>query len=108
MKIDFKNFSEKIKTIDWPKKIGSFAVQKEASILVAVFIIFLGYLGYVWYLYAHNYQWTDARRQEYVNTKNSGISFNKGKFENVLHDINARRDEYQKNVDNPRDIFRLK
>ena len=108
MKIDFKDLENKIKNGGLLKKSASFVIKKEAYILSIIFFALLACSGYMWYQYAYNYQWSDARKQEYVSAKSSGTSFNKTKFEKVLENINARQDEYQKTVDNPKDIFRLK
>jgi len=108
MKIDLKNLQGKINTKDLIQKTGSFLNRKEVYVLFVIFFIFLGYCGYLWYAYSYSYQWDGAKKQEYINTKNAGTSFNKERFEKVLGNITARQDEYQKNIDNPKDIFRLK
>ncbi len=108
MKIDFKNLQGKINSKDLLKKLRFLCIEKMTLILFALFLILLGYCGYLWYTYSYSYQWDDAKKQEYMNTKNSGTNFNKAKFEKVLKDISDRQEEYKKDLDKPKDIFRLK
>lgn len=108
MKLDLKNLSGKINPKDLLKKISCVCAERMTLILFIVFLVFLGYCGYLWYRYGYSYQWDDMKKQEYVNTKNLGTAFNKARFEKVLSGINARQEEYKKELDKPKDIFRLK
>ncbi|MDO8240757.1 MAG: hypothetical protein Q7T51_02180 [Candidatus Moranbacteria bacterium] len=108
MKIDLKNLQSGINPSDLFKKISCFIMRKEACVLLAILIMAIGYCGYLWYGYAYEYQWDEVRKQEYMNTKKASATFNKTKFEKVLRGITARQDEYQKNIDTKKDIFKLK
>jgi hypothetical protein len=108
MKIALKSVQKNINLKDISKKIANFVNKKETLVIFLIFLIFIIYTGYLWYAYAYNYQWDETRKQEYMSTKSAANSFDEAKFEKVLDAINARQDSYQKNVDNVKDIFRLK
>ncbi|MDD5464516.1 MAG: hypothetical protein PHP62_05180 [Candidatus Moranbacteria bacterium] len=108
MKLDFKNMQNGVDMQSLLKKTGDFIVRKEAYFLFLIFAILLGYCGYLWYGFVYQYQWDEAKRIEYMNTKKAGVFFDKNKFERVLNGINARQDEYQKEAEVKKDIFKLK
>jgi len=108
MKLDFKNLQGKINPNDLLKKVSCVCAERMTLVLFIVFLVFLGYCGYLWYAYNYSYQWDEAKKQEYMTAKNSGTNFNKAKFEKVLKDIGDRQEEYKKDLDKPKDIFRLK
>ena len=108
MKLEFKNFQGKIDPKDLSKKVCSFVVRKEFFVLGVVALILIGYCGYLWYKYNYNYQWSDAEKQAYVLSKKTGVGFEKDKFEEVLKDINMRREKYKEELKVGADIFRLK
>jgi len=107
MKLEFKNFQGKMDGRDLLKKAGTLAVKKESFVLGFLALVLIGYCGFLWYEYNYNYKWDEAQKQEYVRTKRSGIDFEKGKFEEVLSDIDARKDRYEEEVAKEKDIFRL-
>ena len=108
MKIDLKNFGKNIDTKAILKKVGEVTVKKEKLMLAGLSIVLIGYCGYLWYAYSYHYQWTESRKQEYINNKSAGTVFNKTKFDHVVEIIKARQAEYQKDADKPKDIFKLK
>lgn len=106
MNLDFKIIRDKAK--EHAEKIGSFAAKKNRWFLALIFFIFIGYSGYLWYKYIYNPQWNDARQQEYRNTKSADSNFNVDKMKKIVTEVDGRQAEYNKNVDNLQDIFRLK
>lgn len=108
MKLDLKNLKVKIDAADLFDRTGRFVLAKEKIVLLALFIGLLAFCGYIWYRYSLNYSWNEARKQEYMTTKNEGVVFNKTRFDKVIDETDSRRDEYQKNIENLRDIFKLK
>jgi hypothetical protein len=108
MKVELKNLHEGINLNKLSKKVGHLIVRGEGYVLLLIFAIFLGYCGYLWYGYVYDYQWDDAKKQEYINTQKSGVNFNQEKFEKVLGEITARQAEYAKEVEARRDIFNVK
>jgi hypothetical protein len=82
--------------------------KKRRWVLLSVFLVLIGYCAYLWYSHITNPRWSEARRQEYINTKQSGSIFNKDRFDDIVREIEAKRSEYQRNIENIPDIFRLK
>lgn len=89
------------------KKIVDFFVHKSSLALLGIGFIFLGYCVFMWYENIHSYAWDEVKKQEYMNNKNAGTNLNRVKFEKVLKDIEKRKEEYPKNMENMKDIFRL-
>lgn len=108
MKLELKNSPNGIDLSKLSKKLGEFISNKEKYVLFLVAAIFFGYCGYLWYAYVYNYQWNDAEKQAYINTKKSSVAFDRKNFEKVLDEIKARQTEYDKTIENQRDIFNTK
>jgi hypothetical protein len=108
MKLELKNLQDGINFNKLSKSVGHFIVRAEGYILFLIFTIFLGYCGYIWYSYVYKYQWDDAKKQAYINTQKSSVAFDQEKFEKVLSEIKTRQAEYDRVVDNQKNIFNTK
>ena len=106
--MDVKYLKNKINLAAFFKKTAGFLDRKSRWVLAFVFLILIGYCAYLWYSYITSPGWSEARRQEYINTKQSGSIFSKEKFDAVVREVEDKRGEYQKNIENVPDIFRLK
>jgi hypothetical protein len=89
------------------KKIAYRVVRKSSIIILFIGIAFLGYSAYIWYQKVYAYGWDELKKQEYMNNKNAGTNLNRVKFEKTLKEIERRRGEYDKNIENIKDVFRL-
>ncbi|EKE11209.1 MAG: hypothetical protein ACD_15C00125G0012 [uncultured bacterium] len=89
-------------------KIAGFVVHKSSIVLLFIGILFLGYCIHVWYQNVYSYEWDEVKKQDYMNNKNAGTNLNRVKFEKVLEDIERRKGEYEKNMDDAEDFFRLR
>lgn len=107
MKLEFDKFQGKINPKDLINKVKSFVIEREFFVLAMIALILIAYCGYLWYGYNYNYQWDEAERQAYINSKKSSVGFDKEKFEEVLVDINTRQEKYKEEVKVGSDIFRL-
>lgn len=97
--------------IDLPKfcqKTVLFLNKRRRWALMLIFLILIGYCAYLWYSNITNPGWSEARRQEYINTKQSGSIFSKDKFDALVREVEGKRSEYQRNIENIPDIFRLR
>jgi len=108
MKIDLKNLQSGMSLDDSFKKVGKFIVRKESYVLLLILLAIVGYCGYLWHGYIYKYQWDDAKKLEYMDTKKASATFDKKKFEKVLGSLNDRQGEYERNMDAKKDIFKLK
>lgn len=89
-------------------KITTTLKDKGEWIIPMVFLASIVYSVYLWYSYALNTSWSDAKKNEYVITKQKDIVFNKDKFDSVISEIKERKVNYQKNLESIPDIFRFK
>ncbi len=106
--MDLKNLKNKINPAVFFKNTASFLKRKSRWALFFIFLALIGYCAYLWYIHISNPGWSEARRQEYTNTKQSGSIFNKEKFDEIVREVEGKRSEYQRNIENIPDIFRLK
>lgn len=106
--MDIKKLINKINLTDSFKKIASFLDRRSRWVLSFIFLVLIGYCAYLWYSHISNPDWSEVRRQEYISTKQSGSIFNKDKFDEVVREVENKRSEYQRNIENIPDIFRLK
>lgn len=102
--------SEKIKIFakEFPQKVFIAVKEKSGWILSLIFMLTIGYSIYLWYIYAVNANWNDAKKQEYINTKQRDVNFDKDKFDSVTAKIKQRKSNYQKNINTAPDIFKFK
>jgi hypothetical protein len=82
--------------------------EKSGWILSFIFVLAIGYSIYLWYIYAFSPNWDDAKKQEYINTKQKDVNFDKDKFDSVITKIEQRKSNYQKNLSSTPDIFQFK
>lgn len=108
MKLELKNFQNGINLNKFSRSVGCFIIKMEGYILFLIFIIFFGYCGYLWYGYVYKYQWDDVKKQAFIDTQKSNVAFDKEKFEKVLGEITSRQTEYEKEVEEQRNIFNTK
>lgn len=108
MKFDQK----KLKDILNLKKIlgvfSSFLERGRRWIIFALFLSMFGYAGYIWYIYIYNPQWDERKRQEYIKSQDKGVTFIRGKFESAVSERRKRDEEFEKDMPELRDIFRIK
>ena|SRR5665647_1963088 len=89
-------------------KIKKIAVKKLSWLRVAVFLGFLIYCGYLWYVFICINQLDDSEKQVYMSTKEREVEFNQHGFEAVLGQIEQKKMNYDKSIENVPDIFRLR
>lgn len=106
--MEVKKLKNKINLSKFFKKTDSILNKKRHWVISVIFLISIGCCAYLWYAHIVNPRWSEARRQEYTNTRQSGSIFNKDKFDDIVREVEAKRSEYQRNIENVPDIFRLK
>lgn len=89
-------------------KISVFLKEKNRWILFAIFLFFMAYCAYLWNIYIYSSNWSESKKQEYISTKEREAIFKKDKFDTVLDEIQNRKINYRKNVEDVPDIFQLK
>ena len=90
------------------RKALEFLKNKGEWIIPIIFLVSIAYSVYLWYSYAFNPDWNDAKKSEYIATKQKDIVFNKDKFDSVILEIKERKVNYQKNLESIPNIFRFK
>ena len=106
--MDVKNLKIKVDLSAFSKKTADFLNRKRRWAVSFIFLFLIGYCAYLWYNNIINPNWSEARRQDYINAKQGGSIFSKDKFDAVVREVEDKRSEYQKNIENIPDIFRLK
>jgi hypothetical protein len=82
---------------------------KKNRIFLAIFsLAILSYYAYLWYGYIYNPSWSENKKQEYIESKKEeNIVFDKKSFDKVMAEIENRKINFQKPVENVPDIFSL-
>ena len=106
--MNVKDLKNKINLAKSCQKTALYLNKRRRWVLSFIFLVLIGYCAYLWYSNITNPRWSEARRQEYINTKQSGSIFSKDKFDAVVREVEDKRSEYQRNIENIPDIFRLK
>jgi hypothetical protein len=104
IKIDLNSLT-KIDIKQAVKKI-SYLWAKTHMFIFFVFLFCLIILGgYVWQKNIYNAQWSDERKQQYMNSQDRKIIFNEKDFQEVTNEIQSRKNESQKQAISLKDIF---
>jgi hypothetical protein len=83
-------------------------LEKKVSWILFTLIFALSVYGaYLWYGYVYHPGWSEERKGEYRNEKGKGTDLNKNKFDQALENYNLRGDNFNKKIENQKDIFRL-
>jgi len=82
--------------------------EKSGWILSLIFALVIGYSVYLWYAYAFNSTWDDAKKEEYIKTKQRDANFDKDRFNSVIGEVRQRKSNYQKSPNNVPNIFQFK
>jgi len=89
------------------KKIAAFFIHQNKYILLFIFLVLVGYAGYLGYAYIYRAEWDQTKKQEYINSKEKEVVFNKAAYNEAVADIKQRKIDFAKTVENANDIFRL-
>lgn len=110
MKMDFKIDLKKFLNGNILRRIFTEFFFKKMKLFALLVIFFSAlFLVFLWEGYIFRPQWDEARVQEYTKTKQnkSDAIFNKGSFEKIVEESNARNAEFEKLLGDLTDIFRL-
>lgn len=81
--------------------------QKIHKFLLLVFLL-AAFLGgwYVWQSYLSGSNWSEEKKQNFLNSQNNGVVFNQKNFEKALTDVEARKTESAASPQKFRDVFK--
>lgn len=98
---------DKINAKGFSRKILDFFYWEISWILMLVFVILSGYCVFVWYKYVYNPHWSEVQKTQYIKTNSNEVTFNKNGFQAAIGQKSRRDSDYQKNISDLTDIFRL-
>ena len=102
---------EKIKANLKQKNFCRFCLKllsaKARILIILAALSATGYCVNLWYDFIYKPQWDDARKQEYLNSKDKGTNFSRARFQNIVDEFKSRQDRAAKTVENLTDIFRV-
>lgn len=103
---------EKIRVLFKQKNFCKFCLEllsRKISLMVFfVAVLTAGYCVYLWYNFIFRPEWSEVKKQEYINSKDKGIVFNRSRFQNIIDEFKSREGQSQKNISDLTDIFRVK
>ena len=103
-----KNIKNKIFSPDFLKQLASFFVYRVKLFLFMLFLFLAGYCFYLWYVYIYDLRWSENKTNEYINANNKDVTFDMNKFNVIIEKKQKRESDYQKEIKDVPDIFRLK
>jgi len=106
--VNIKIKFDKKKALEMLGKAKQIGREKKRFLLVAVAVVALVYCGFLWYKFIANPKWSEAKKQAYAESLEEKSSFNQNKFDTVIAEIERRKGEYNRKLENIPDIFRLK
>lgn len=105
--MDWKNFKN-LKAADIFSKIFEVFLKGIHWFFLVVVIILAAGCCYLWYFYIYHPEWSEDKKQSYIQTKEKSIALNREKFDTFIQETNDRQLEFQKDLSITSDIFRLK
>ena len=105
MKFDIKIDSKiDIKSIF---KMASNVWKKIHTLLFFVaLLIAIAFGGYIWKQNVYSGEWSNAKKQEYINSQNKEIIFKEADFKKVTNDIQARKNASENPYQPIKDIIK--
>lgn len=73
------------------------------------FIVLLGFIaigGYIWWKNVYSGEWNNEKKQEYMNMQKKKIMLNEKDLNNVINDISLREEEFLREYQPVKDIFK--
>lgn len=109
MKIDLKGLHNFLSMSTIRRSAMGFFYKKAQFFLLLILFFSAIYLVFIWYVYIYHSQWDEARVKEYIQIKQnkSEAVFNRENFQKVIEESNARSAEFERQLENVEDIFRL-
>lgn len=99
------------KALRWPnvkKAVFSFLSRQGRTFIFILAVAGTAYCVFIWYSTIYRPEWSESKKQEYINNKDRGVLFDRAKFEEIMKNSQARKNELEKTPESVNDIFRLK
>jgi hypothetical protein len=107
MKINWEKIKNVFRWRNISRACSNFLEKKVSLILFILIFALSGYGAYLWYNYVYHSQWSEERKKEYREEKGKGTVLNKSKFDQALENYNRRGNNFDKKIEDWKDIFRL-
>lgn len=75
------------------------------SLFFFALLIAIAIGGYVWKQNVYSGEWSNIKKQEYLNTQNKEVIFKENDFQKISEDILLRKEENTKEYQPMKDIF---
>ncbi len=86
----------------------NFLIARIRWIFLGLAIVLTAGCCYLWYFYIYHPEWSESKKQSYIQTKEAGIALDRDKFDSFVRESDNRQVEFQKDLNVPSDIFRVK
>jgi hypothetical protein len=93
---DFKAIANKFPVI-WEKY--------HKFLLVIIFLGLVSFGGYIWYDSFYSGAWSEDKKQQYLNSQEKSVTLKEKEFKRVLDNIDQRKQEYQGEYQQVKDVF---
>lgn len=60
---------------------------------------------YFLYIFLYNSNWSEAKKNEYVLTREKNIEFREGQFKNIIEFLDEKRRNFEAEYQSTKDIF---
>lgn len=98
--------SLKLLSLESTRKRGLyFWIRHYKSLFVVCFLLLTGFVGYQWYHDLYRYQWTEEKRNAYIEATAKETVFQEQKFLEVLEHLDQNREAHGEDLETGRDLF---
>lgn len=75
------------------------------TIFSLYFLAIIGVGAYVWYDSSYSVSWTQAQKDNYLNSIDTSVSFKEADFKRILDEVTIKREQYSLQMPEIKDIF---
>ncbi|EKD46434.1 MAG: hypothetical protein ACD_67C00237G0001 [uncultured bacterium] len=104
MQFDFKNLTESKKLT--LATVGNLWQKSYKAILVILLVVAIASGAYIWRKSLSGGQWSEEKKQEYLNAQNKGVIFKEGDFKKATEDVEMRKKKADGEQESIKDIFK--
>jgi hypothetical protein len=102
----FNKSKSRFKFSTFGKSFLNFWMTHQQLIFIAFFLIIMSAAAYFWYKNLYGFSWNEEEKKQYINSQGQQASLKESELVKVLSEVEKRRNIFQEEPKQTRDIFK--